>query len=158
MQDLEDIADIKGQYKNIVITGGEPLLYCCELSALVAIIKREGIAEKTFLYSTLFDSNFVETSVKEGWLDGFTYSIHYFVATAEELRRLNDNLRRMDFHLKRIQTKYGKEVSVRIAVETGMAVMPPKDHIFTSITQFEMLPFNTFCLPENEVLYKLKRF
>jgi hypothetical protein len=88
MRPIYRIADLRG-YENIVITGGEPLLfpeYTAELITdlfLDARVSKDAWAHKTpriYLYTTLWHPCLNRIYA---WLDGVTFTLHSGAGTAE---------------------------------------------------------------------------
>ena len=76
--DLEALPRTKyfGGYDEVIITGGEPMLYPELVQEVAGEIRRQNQHTKIFLYTALVRFTDLSRLIREGYLDGVTVTLH----------------------------------------------------------------------------------
>ena len=157
MRPIAGIADLRG-YENIVITGGEPLLFPLGTADLVACLYGDARLHRPlwpqhprlYLYTTLWHPVLEEVSY---WLDGITFTLHSGAGTAEL----------MDFDRMQMYLLGNRRLSGRAVIyphNRGLTVIPDawkRLEVKDYCTEAELLARNPGGIGEDEDLLYLPR-
>ena len=103
VQKISNISELK-DYEEVVLTGGEPMLFADSLLKLIKNLKRQNRGQKIFLYTACLEIDDYKKILNE--LDGITVTLHA-EATDEDIR----NLKYMSENL------YGESLDMRLFVD-----------------------------------------
>lgn len=150
-QYLDTLTELPKDLKEIMITGGEPMLFPQKTERITKELRKIYPQAKIYLYSSLYNKN-LENIIS--LLDGFQYTIHEGAIERDLL--LLDNLQEL---LKEHRQDW-KEKSFRLyiddRVDLPVRIMPhiwDRATISTWLTEEELLDLQPDGLPKGEALY-----
>lgn len=100
---ISNISELK-EYEEVVLTGGEPMLFPGDLLKLIKRLKRQNIAQKIFLYTACLVADEYPKILNR--IDGITVTLHAN-ATDDDIR----NLKYMSEKL------YGEDLDMRLFID-----------------------------------------
>lgn len=130
------------QFNQIIITGGEPLLFPSETLRLVSNLKQLTNAD-IILYTAKIDDFSIITKILDH-IDGITITLHN--------QRDTILFHQLDAHMFELERMYGKNKSLRLNVFKGIEYYTsPLWQVKNNIEWIEDCP-----LPENEVFMRIE--
>ena len=150
-QYIDTLSDLPQELSEVMISGGEPMLFTERTLRLTEELKERYPFSKLYLYSSYYN-NTLEDIIP--LLDGFQYTIHEG-ATEEDLLLL-DNLQELLDRHKEEWTDKSFRLYIDDKVDIPMRILPNvwnKAKVSTWLTEEELLNIQPNGLPEGEALY-----
>ncbi len=143
---ITDLAEL-GNYSEVCITGGEPMLYPDETEQIIYDLRFQNPHRKIYLYTALATDMMVLDEMFYQKLSGIHYTVHYN-STQDEVVDHIYNLEELSF--------FYKDKSFRMYIESDVAF--PVQYTPNLWSRVESFAFVEDCpLPKNEDLFILAK-